>query len=385
MSFRTPSYRLHKPTGQAVVTIDDRDFYLGKHGTEASRNEYDRLIAEWLAAGRKLPVANDATVSELMVGFLKWADAYYVKDGEPTSEAALFRLSLAVLRKAYGHTQAKDFGPLALKTVRQAFIDAKLCRNEVNRRTRHIIRFFKWAVENELVPPSVHHGLKAVAGLRKGRTDVRESKPVKPVPDAFVDAVKPHVSRQVWAMIELQRLTGMRPGEVTIMRTMDLDTTGKVWEFIPHRHKTEHHDRDRLIFIGPRAQDVLRLWLKTDLGAYLFSPKEAEADRLAEMRRTRKTPVQPSQRNRSKTGQPKQFGDHYEVRAYYTAVNRGCDKANVPMWGPNRLRHNAATRLRREFGLDVARVILGHSSPAVTEVYAEVDREKALGVMGQIG
>jgi integrase len=49
------------------------------------------------------------------------------------------------------------------------------------------------------------------------------------------------------------------------------------------------------------------------------------------------------------------------------------------------LRHAAATRLRREFGLDVARVVLGHSSPVVTEIYAEADREKAAAVMRKIG
>jgi integrase len=57
----------------------------------------------------------------------------------------------------------------------------------------------------------------------------------------------------------------------------------------------------------------------------------------------------------------------------------------LPDWHPNHLRHNAATALRKEFGLDVARVILGHSSPAVTEVYAEVDREKAMVVMERVG
>jgi hypothetical protein len=28
---RAPRYRLHKKTGQAVVTIDGKDIYLGKH------------------------------------------------------------------------------------------------------------------------------------------------------------------------------------------------------------------------------------------------------------------------------------------------------------------------------------------------------------------
>ncbi len=51
-----PSYRRHKPTGQAVVTLDGRDIYLGKYGTKASRVEYDRLISEseWLAGGREI-------------------------------------------------------------------------------------------------------------------------------------------------------------------------------------------------------------------------------------------------------------------------------------------------------------------------------------------
>ena len=30
---RIPAYRLHKPTGQAVVRLESRDHYLGRHGT----------------------------------------------------------------------------------------------------------------------------------------------------------------------------------------------------------------------------------------------------------------------------------------------------------------------------------------------------------------
>jgi integrase len=247
------------------------------------------------------------------------------------------------------------------------------------------VQFFAWCVENELVPASVHHGLKAVAGLRKGRTNVRESEPVKPVPDAYVDAIKPHVSRQIWTMIELQRLTGARPGEICIMRTIDLDMTGRIWEYVPERHKCEHHGSERRIYLGPKAQEVVRPWLRTDLDAYLFSPKEAEAERLAEMRRKRKTPVQPSQIDRSKPGHARQYGDHYKELAYHRAVKRGCEKAGVPPFAPNRLRHNAATMLRKQFGIDIARVILGHSNLVTAAVYAEIDREKAIRVMAEVG
>jgi hypothetical protein len=52
---RVPSYRHHRPSGLAVVTLNGRDRYLGIWNTEASRQEYERLIGEWLANGRRLP------------------------------------------------------------------------------------------------------------------------------------------------------------------------------------------------------------------------------------------------------------------------------------------------------------------------------------------
>ncbi len=391
MSFRTPSYRHHKPTGQAVVTLDGRDIYLGKHGSATSKAEYDRLIAEWLSNGRCLLVKSegeqqaDLAVSEIILGFLKFADEYYRKDGKPSGEIDNIRLAIRLLRKLYGHTQAGKFGPLALKAVRQAMIDSGLCRNEVNRRTRYVIRVFAWAVENELIPPSVHHGLKSVPGLRKFRSGARESAPVKPVPEPFIEAVRDHVSRRIWAMIGLQRVSSMRPGEVCQIRGRDLDTTGPIWIYKPDKHKTAHHGRDRTIYIGPKGQAILRPWLKMDPEAFLFSPREAEAERLAAARQRRKTRVQPSQIDRRKSNRIENLAACYSPATYHMAIARACRRAGVPPWGPNRLRHNGATTLRREFGLDTARVILGHSSVDTTEIYAEVDREKAISAMLAIG
>jgi integrase len=397
---RLPSYRLHKPTGQAVVTIGGRDVYLGKHVSPDSRAEYDRIIAEWLATGRRPMVADsasaaDLSVNEMHLAYLHHADSYYVKNGKPTTEPVNIRLALRPLRQLYGHTLAREFGPLRLKTVRQAFIDSGLCRSEVNKRVRHVLRAFKWAVGEEMVPPSVHHGLKAVPGLRRGRADVRESEPVRPVPDAFVDAIAPHVSRQVWTMIELQRLSGMRPGEVCSMRTIDVDRSGRVWIYTPESHKTEHHGRERRIYLGPKAQETLRPWLRPELTAYLFSPADAEAERRSEQRENRKTRVQPSQRSRRIRKPRKAPGERYTVDSYRRAIEYGIKGANrepergenraVPHWHPHQLRHNAATRLRREFGLDVARAVLGHFSPVVTEVYAELDGAKAAEAMERVG
>ena len=399
-TLRTPSYRHHKPSGQAVVTLDGRDIYLGRYGTPQSRAEFDRLLAEWLSNGRRLPApasahGTDLSVNELSLAYLAFADGYYTKRGKPTSEPGSIRQTIKPLRQLYGHTLAREFGPLQLKAVRQAMIDAGLCRNEVNKRTGRIVRLFKWAVGEGIVPPSLHHGLIAVSGLRRGRADVRESEPVKPVPDAFVDAIRPHVPPQLWAMVELMRLSGMRPQEVCLMRTIDIDRSGRVWIFTPETHKTEHHGRERRIYLGPTAQEILRPWLRMELTAYLFSPREAMQHRLAERRRNRKSKVQPSQKNRSKAKPKRKPGERYDTRSLYHAVAYGIRKAQdaakkagerpIADWHPNQLRHNAATRLRREFGLDVARAVLGHSSPVVTEVYAELDGAKAAEAMERVG
>jgi integrase len=54
-------------------------------------------------------------------------------------------------------------------------------------------------------------------------------------------------------------------------------------------------------------------------------------------------------------------------------------------WTPNQLRHTKATEIRREAGLDAARAVLGHRSPAITEVYAELDTAKAAEIMERLG
>src|SRR5262249_44845079 len=103
----TPSYRLHKPSGPPVGTLNGQDAYLGRHDTPESRAEYDRVIAEWLANGRQLPGASDITINELVVRYLGHVDARYTSD-----EPAKIRLSLKPARKRYGFLAAREFGPL---------------------------------------------------------------------------------------------------------------------------------------------------------------------------------------------------------------------------------------------------------------------------------
>jgi integrase len=186
-------------------------------------------------------------------------------------------------------------------------------------------------------------------------------------------------------MIELQRFTGMRPGEVVLMRNGDIDRTGSVWLYRPLHHKTEHHGHERVIAIGPRAQQVLTPWLQDDSDAPFFSPREAMKRKRAEMRAKRKTKVQPSQRNRRKKNPKRQPKEQYTTHSFCYAVRRACEKAGVPVWHPHQIRHTRATELRERYGLDAARVILGHRSPRITETYAKLDLTKAIEIAATDG
>ncbi len=180
-------------------------------------------------------------------------------------------------------------------------------------------------------------------------------------------------------MIELQRLTAMRPSEVVSMRTCDLDTIGKVWTYSPSSHKTEHHGHCREIYLGPRAQVVLRPFLRPTLTEYLFSPREAK-------RAPARTHRRPGQQETKRKTQ-RRVRDVYDVASYRRAIARACKTVGIdPPWSPNRLRHNAATRFRREYGIDVAQTILGHQlGSSVSEVYAEANTRRAREIVAQVG
>ena len=113
---RVPSYRRHRPSGQAVVTLDGQDFYLGKWNTKPSRTEYERLIGEWLANGRRLPKEGgetDLRICELIKAYLAYAKDYYTQNGEPTKEYAAMKAVADPITELYSRTRVTDFGPLA--------------------------------------------------------------------------------------------------------------------------------------------------------------------------------------------------------------------------------------------------------------------------------
>jgi integrase len=280
---------------------------------------------------------------------------------------------------------------------------------------------FKWAASEELVAPSVYHGLQAVAGLRRGRSAARETGPVLPVEVDLVEKTLPHLPPHVAGILELMLHTGMRPGEACRIRLAEIDRSAEVWLYRPSRHKTAHHGHARVIAIGPKAQAVLRRFIRVRcpqcgpvgrqevLGVVeggcpgcgggggvgiveahppsepLFSPWWQREERYLEMRRARKTKVQPSQENRRKEEAQRVPGTTFLPTTIAHAVNQACKRHQLPHWHPNQLRHTHATMVRRAFGLEAAQVVLGHSKADITQVYAERDEALAASVALKMG
>lgn len=404
-----PSYRLHKSRGCAVVTIDGRDHYLGPFGTPASKQKYAGLIRAWQQrrGNSDIPpdtplVPNDRpTVDELVLAYLRHAAAYYKPNHGENKEAGCISDALAVLQRFvdeegetsdYGSTPAEEFRPKDLKRVREAMVRKGWSRNYVNSQVNRVKRMFAYAAEEDLVPGTVYHALLAVKGLRKGAPGVRETKKVRPVPLSHVKSVLAEAPPVLRAMLLFAYHTGARPGEVCALEPSHLDRSGKVWVYrVPDAaNKTDVHEKDRKIFIGPKAQRVLEPWLVgRPVAGHVFSPILAEKLRQEERRAQRKTPLYPShlkhQAAKKKEYPGRAKRDHYDPISFRRAVKRLCDVAGVPRWTPNRLRHNAATRYRKKYGLEVARILLGHRKMATTEIYADADSRRATQAASEVG
>ena len=437
---RLPSLRRHAPSGRAVTTLNGRDFYLGAwpegmaEPPDAVRVAYHDLIAEWTRNGRKpfAPVSDaqppgptTPTVASIALRYMEHVTTYYVDgEGKPTSEVVDTSVSLRPLVFLFGNTKASEFGPAKLKQTRQLLIDGyvhpnygpqpAISRKLINQRVGRMRRCFKWAAEEELVPPSIYHGLMAVSGLRAGRSAARETKPVLPVAMDVVEATLPHLPAHVAGLVRFLAATGCRPGEAARLTLSQVEMTGDVWKYTPKAHKTAWRGKSRTVMMGPKAQRVIydfvyvacprcgkegRAALLLDRGGLcwacaddmakwplhgpwplrivqpperpLFSPAMQGQEIAEAKRRRRKSKVPPSQLDRRKVKPKRKPREAYTTISLVGAIHKACKRAKVPQWSAGQLRHTVGTAVRAAFGIEAASTILGHANLNTSEIYAE--------------
>jgi len=431
-----PQPQHHRPSGRAAVRLDGRFIYLGPWGSPEARVEYDRLIRQWLDNGRRLPDESEPlTVGGLIAEyFTKHVEVHYRKGEKPTSEADCVRQALRPVIRLHCDTPADRFGPLALEDVRDDMVASGYSRRSINKHLSRIRAAWRWGVSRELVPPESLTALQSLAGLRRGRTAAHETEPVTAVAEADLAATLPHLSAEVRAIADLQLLSGCRPGEAVSIRGDDIDRTGRpvrggiiVWTYrVPDdRNKTAHHGRTRHVPLGPRAQHLLGPRLHRDPKGPLFRSErggpfsvsgyrqaidracdaaaiehlrihrpdlhgKVEAARAAVRRletdlvRMRASPG----RRRKATRAVELVADELKTaRADLVRTLRSAaDESGAPRrWHPHQLRHNAAERLERQHGIEVAQYTLGHSTPDMTRVYSAAHLARAAEAAAMTG
>ena len=373
-----PSLRRHA-SGQARVTLCGHDVYLGPWNSEEASRRYEETIGLWLANGRRWPLRPDAplTVAELVRRYQAWARDRFRKDGRKTSHVIRIHTATNLLLTAgLGKLPAVEFSPRHLRRF-QAYLagDAaqRWARSTMNAYVQAVRSMFSWAVGQEYLGAAAQAmpiltALRLVEPIRAGAgaRPPRETEGTAPVDLDVVRATQLQVEPTLAAMIEVQLLTGMRPMEVVRLTPSHI-TPGRDGVHIFHARGTAakllHRRVRRMIPIGPKAWEILEARRPADPTAPYFRPSDARREREALGTLTPGPRVRP---------------DRYTSGMYGRAVARACKRAKLPRWAPNQLRHVAATDLAMSEGLEVARLVLGHSKPSMTANYVHAPDAKAI-------
>lgn len=139
---RIPSYRKHS-SGQARVTINGKDFLLGKYGSPESKEAYGRLIAEFASSRNSLSFGkarNSILIEDVLLAYIRHAKEYY----KGSTEYENLKLVERPILTLYGSMPASKFGAKEFKAVREWWLaDKSRSRQYVNKQMKRTVRIVK--------------------------------------------------------------------------------------------------------------------------------------------------------------------------------------------------------------------------------------------------
>ncbi|MBZ0153990.1 MAG: tyrosine-type recombinase/integrase [Planctomycetes bacterium] len=384
---------LRSSGGYAYCFAGRRQVRLGRADDPETAGRYRTFVAEWVATGCRWPDEKRPeavlTVQGIVDAYTKHVAEHYRRPstGEATREGSNLKHAVVDLLELFRDLPAIKVDALVVKRVREAMVARGLCRKTVNDRVQRIQRMVRWAAEERLVPPSVHHEVKLVSPLKPGRGGAHDNPPRMAVSIEHVDAVKKHLPKPLVALVEFMLLTGARCGEAVQLASRYVDRAKEVWEFKPPKHKGEWRGHARVVLIGPKAQAAVLPFVREEPDRAWFRPCDvveamhAESrKRHALARRAKGQPLWPKHmaRVRSKRkGAAAQLvpGTDYTANAIGHAIRRACDAAGIPRFGPHALRHAACGRIYAELGEEAAVATIGHGSPIISRRYTTAARQ----------
>lgn len=330
-----------------------------------------------LQSGNGPPTTTSEMIDRYQAEFCSdWYQRLPDRDGRrtPSGQAANVACQLERLREVAGGKPPADLRAEDLCAVQELMLTQTnnrgepLTRDYINRTCETIRLMLKRcaAPPRRWVPLDVIKDMQLVEPLQRGRSAARESTRVQAVSIEHYNAtieqlaqVGQDPSQQFWAlrletMLDIQRWTGMRPGELCALHVDDLsvetvqlslfDRPVELMVYRPLQHKGRHHGFDRVIFIGPLPRRRIADWMRHHT---------LDDGRL--------------------------FG--YTAQSYQQALRTFNRRHGLPHWSTNQVRHLFATEIRAESGIDVVQVLMGHQHLSTTEIYARPKPAAAIGAI----
>ncbi len=307
------------------------------------------VLAAWLLErGPRVDARQRARMAEAVRACAPWADDKASEFRQRHLKAAR---ALLLARPSRRGKSREDHAKQSSGDLPVIGNHAKLLsRNYVNCIIGLVQTCWRWAASEDMVSAEERDAVCALLPLGRGEGGAEVARR-QPAPPNDVKAALEHMGCVPAAMVRLQLLTGMRPGEVCGLSPAEVDRTGFTfdgavwWIYAPGQHKTAHLGKARLVVLGPLAQTVLLPYLDRPPGSPCFSPLET-----------------------TRPGNARSSG--YSVESYCQAVGYACAAAGMPPWTPHMLRHLASTTARdggasRE---DTA-ALLGHAQVETTDAY----------------
>jgi integrase len=399
--------RWHAGAGQWYVRIDGVQRYLGAEEV-AARGVWSSLRDEFVRR-QPAPVEEDSRpvksepkkISGLVLRYIE------VMKGRVTDRRTWSRINAAMemLLKHFGKSSPAEFRAKSFRFLREQFVKCRrevdgmpVSRKWVNHLAAEVRAFVRWASEEELMPSEAAASVMLIKPLRIDQGG-RETEIRMPPEAGAVEATLPYLFSPVREMVELQLLTGLRPGELCELKPayfsrspgeqIQIPNTRKkvsamvvdgvlVWLYIPTHHKTLRKGKHRVIPMGPKAQVILAPFLDGRAPfAHVFDPRLSD--------RSRRLGGRVIKRDRMRTG------------SYWRAIRNAIRRANrqrpldnpprplIPHWHPYQIRHAAATSIGDQYDSEHAAAILGHSGTDAVGIYMQQAVNKAAKVAAERG
>jgi len=240
-------------------------------------------------------------------------------------------------------------------------------------------------VSEETVDESVYGVLLTVKLPKEGTSQAPEHNVIESVPKDDYDKTCEKAHPLLEDMIRVHFYGLMRGQDVRLMRWCDIHETDdpRVWHYKPHTHKKAYKNtrktksgkivnkKPRTILLLPESQEILENYRGNDPKAYIFNPGDAMKQLSRHKKVNRQSKVQPSQQLRKTNAKGRKYNACYNANSYKNAIIKAAKRAGVDHWTPLQLRHTGATYIAEKYGMEMARIMLGHENIETTKIYID--------------